>query len=168
MPRGIALPNNLVSIKWLCSIKVDCLSRFLHRNTVCDKFDGRIRYSWLEISRFIKSLCINKSLFYFIGKIISEVLIHFCKISWCFTSKFHLLTYLLTYLWVDWNMSFRCKKEVNGIWKWLLHERKTMPPASSIRWFPSSTVCCLTFLHIQPFLQIQQMAIKKATTITKI
>ena len=45
-------------------------------------------------------------------------------------------------------MLFRCKKEVNGIWKWLLHERKTMPPASSIQWFPSCTVCCLNFLHI--------------------
>jgi hypothetical protein len=53
--RGIALPNNLVSIKWLCSIKVDCLSRFLHRNSGCHKFDGRMK---LEISRLLSKVCV--------------------------------------------------------------------------------------------------------------
>ena len=44
-------------------------------------------------------------------------------------------------------------------WSWVLERslerKKKVPPISKIRWFPSCTVCCLTFLHIQPFLQIQ-------------
>ena len=35
--KGFALPNNLVFIKWLLSLKVDCLSRSLNRNSVCCK-----------------------------------------------------------------------------------------------------------------------------------
>ena len=51
--RGISLPNNLVSIKWLCSIKVDCLSQFLYHNSVCHKFLKSSYNGWVTAVKVV-------------------------------------------------------------------------------------------------------------------